>query len=129
MLEINRHSREQPTAATWDKDVIGRSARLPRHLNANSALASDNTRVIERVQVSSTALFYERICILRRLIESVALEHDVCTPSADGINLNRGRGNRHDNGRIDTQLLCRQSNTLCMVARRGSNHTSGALLS
>ena len=129
VLEINRHTREQPTAATWDKDVIGRSARLPRHLNANGALSSDNTRVIERVQVSSSALFYKRICIFRRLIESITLKHNICTPPAHSINFDGRRGDRHDDGRLDTQLLCRHRNTLCMIARGGSNHTSGALFS
>ena len=59
---------------------------------------------------------------------AVAVQHDLGAEGADGVDLERGRGHRHDDQRPAAELARGERDALGMVAGRGADHAARQLL-
>ena len=113
----------QTTAANRNKNRID-IAVLTEDFHADGSLAGNHIRIIKRRNISQLFLFSQLHCIIIGIIVRHAFQYHFATAALDRVNFNFGRCFRHHDDGTATQILRRQSHTLRMVARAGSNHAA-----
>ena len=125
-LGRRRHAGDQAAAA--DRDDQGVDRRLLRqHLERDRALAGDDGEVVERMDDGEAALLGELQAGDARVVEGVAVEHDLGAEAARVLDLHARGEARHDDRRRDAQPLGVVRDRLGVVAGRDGEHALGAL--
>ena len=116
-----RDAADQPAAADGDDQRVEVGLRA-QHLDAYRALAGDDQLVVERVDEGQALLVGELQRVLARLVEGVAVQHDLGAEAARALDLDHRRRQRHHDHRAQAQPLRVVRHTLRVVAgRRGDD--------
>jgi hypothetical protein len=99
---------------------------LAHQLNCHSSLAGNHIWVIKGVNKGEAFRFCQRPGTHRGFIEGITVHHHFGTQRLHRIHLNQGCGNGHDDRCLDSQLRCRQRDTLCVIASRGRHDAPSA---
>ena len=128
VFDVGRHASNQSAAANTDKDGMNGFAELPHDFHGHSALPGDDVRVVIGRDVGVAVLRDQLLSMSCGLVKSVALENHFGAVITHRSHFDLWRGLRHDDDRLDTQVLGSQGHALGMVASRGTNHALGFLL-
>ena len=126
-LGRRRHAGDQAAAADRDDERVDRRL-LRQHLERDRALAGDDVAVVERMDDRVAALGGEREAGDARVLEGVALQHDLGAEAARVLDLDARREARHHDRRRDAHALGVIRDRLRVVAGRDREHALGALL-
>ena len=121
-----RDAGEQPPAADGRDERI-EIGNVGEHLERQRALTRDHLRVVVGVHEDEPALARERARDSRRVLERVALEHDLGAEHAGVLDLRGGREARHHDDRTDAEPLRVVGDALGVIARRHRDHAGRAL--
>jgi len=95
---------------------------LAQDLHADGALTGDHVGVVERVHEGQVAFGFELQRATMRIGEAVAVQHDLGAERAHSVDLEPGRGGRHDDECRAAELASREGDALGMVACRRADH-------
>ena len=110
--------------ATTSVSIVG---LLREHLERDRALAGDHREVVVRMDDGEAALLGELQAGDARVLEGVALEHDLGAEAARVLDLDARGEARHDDRRRDPHPLGVVGDRLRVVAGRDREHALGAL--
>ena len=113
-----------PPMATTRVSIAGCCASIS---SADRALAGDHGEVVERMDDGEAALLGELQAGDARVLEGVALEHDLGAEAARVLDLDARGEARHDDRRRDAHPLGVVRDRLRVVAGRDREHALGAL--
>ena len=101
---------------------------LTEDLHADRALPGDHVRIVERMHEREVVLVHQTLSVFVCLAVGLAVQ-TISTPrAATASTLSVGRGRRHDDDGATSEFVRRERDALRMVARRGGDDATGALL-
>ena len=125
--ERARDAGDQAAAADRHDDVLD-IGDLLEDLEGERSLAGHDIRVIERRDDDRAGALGECGRALQRLVDDVAVQHDLGAVVAGRLQLGQGDTERHEDRGRDAELAGGERDALGVVARRGCDDAAGALL-
>src|SRR5690606_29414653 len=119
--------RDEPAAADRHDDV-GHIRHLLEDLEGEPALTGHDIRVVERRDDDRARALGELGRRLQRLVDDMAVQHDVGPVVARGLQLRQRHTDRHEDRRADAQLARRERDPLGVVSGRRRDDAAGPLL-
>jgi hypothetical protein len=104
------------------------AGNLFQDFEAQSPLARDDRRVVKAVNVGQTPGAGEILSVVKSLTECFAVQDHLCAQPAAGGQLDQRSKFGHDDGDVHTQQFTVIGQAQGMVAGRGRNHSTKALL-
>ena len=101
---------------------------LAQDFHRDRALPGNHIRIVVRMHIRQPAAFFEFACMRCGLVIGVTVQHDFGAAPAHRIDLDLGRGHRHHDGRRAAEALCRQRDTLGMIAGGCGDHAAAQSL-
>ena len=95
---------------------------LAQDLHPDGALSGDDVRIVVGVHEGQLAAPFERFRMPIRLVVRVAHQHHLGATGSDGVDLDAGRGDGHDDCRAASQALRRERDALRVVAGGCRDH-------
>ena len=121
----SRDARDQAAAADRDHQRV--DLRLLReHLETDRALPRDHREIVVGMDQRHAARACERYAMRPRIVEGIALEHDLGAEAARALDLHRRCEARHHDRRRNAHALRVIRDALRVVARRDREHAGGA---
>ena len=118
-LDVGGDAGREAAAADGHEDGLDGLRVLLQDLHPHRALAGDDVRVVVGRHIGEAAVRAEDLCMARRLVETVAVDHGVAAARPHARHLDaRGRARHHDGG-DDAEPLAREGDALGVVAGRG----------
>ena len=118
---------DQAAATDRYEDRIQRAGMLAQDLHRHRALPGNGVGIVIRMDVDVALLVHQLQRIGQRLGEGIAVQHHLAATGTHAFDLDLGSGLGHHDGGLDPQHLGGQGQALGMVARRCSDHATGAL--
>ncbi len=121
-LRIRRDARDQAAAAHGNENGVDFIAMaLAQDLHGNRALPGNDIGIIEGMHEHQVSLPAELRRMVVGMIVVIAVQYDFTAEIRDGLNLDFGRSQRHDDHRRDSPGACGERNPLGVVAGRGAD--------
>ena len=127
-LDVGSDAPDQAPASDCHEDGVNLLAVLAQDLHRHRALARDDVRIVEGVDVDQVALGRQLLRSRLRLVVRNAVEHDLRTQRAYRVHLDPGRGLGHHDEGPDPEAAARQRDPLSVVARRRCDHPARPIL-
>jgi len=121
LLDVGGHAGNQAAAADGDEDGVDGTGVLAQDLHAYGALAGDDVRVVEGVDEGELFLRLQLLGVVVGVGEAFAVQHDFGLAGKNGVDLELGGGDRHDDDGPAAHALGRQRDALGVVARGGGD--------
>ena len=122
----DRHAGQQPAAADGHDERVELGV-VGQHLEGAGALAGDDGRVVERVDVGAPLVGGQPGGLGRGLGEALAPQHDRGAQLAGALHLHERRGGGHDDRGVDAEPGGVVGDGLGVVPRRHGHHALGPL--
>ncbi|CAN7183700.1 hypothetical protein LJR034_000347 [Caballeronia sp. LjRoot34] len=126
-FDVRRDARREPAAADGDEDGVDRALVLAQDFHRDGALAGDDVGVIERMNEGQATFCLQLDGVVVRVAIGFAVLHDFhgwTAERAHGVDLDLGRGDRHDDDGFAAEPRGRISDALRMISRRCRNHAA-----
>ena len=127
MAQPSAHASQQAASANRNEDCIRQHGTLLTDLHSNRRLPGNHVRIVIRMHKHPLIFFPPLHSASASGIVIVPFQNDRGSQRTHRVDLDRRRGPRHDDNRVQPQLGRSQRNTLRMVASRGGNHSVCAL--
>ena len=85
-----------PSAPDGDEDSVDRAGVLTEQFHRNRALAGDHVGIVERMHELEALLGHQTMGLGLGVAVGLAVQHDLRAAGTNGIDLERRRGDRHD---------------------------------
>ena len=122
-LGIGRDAGDQSAATDGNKNGVDFIAvELPQDFHGNRALTGDDVGVVEGMHKNQISLTAQLGGMLVGVIVVIPVQYDFAAQIRNGLELDFGRSQGHDDDRRDSPSAGGQRNALCMVAGGSANH-------
>ena len=115
-LEVGGDARDQPSAPDGDEDSVDRAGVLTEQFHRNRALAGDHVGIVERMHELEALLGHQTMGLGLGVAVGLAVQHDLRAAGTNGIDLERRRGDRHDDHCSAAELGGGEGNPLSVVS-------------
>ena len=126
-LGRGRHARDQAAAADRHHQHV-QIRRRRQHLERERALARDDQRIVVGMDEGQVALGRDLAREHRRVLDRIALEHDLGAELRGLLDLHERRQARHHDGRRNPEPRRVAGHALGMIAGRHGDHAARPLL-
>ena len=126
-LGRHRDARNQAASANRHDDDVD-VVPVANDLETERALSGDELQVVERMHIGQAAVSDELLCFLVRVVPDRAVQNDLGAVAARGGDFRGRRILGHDDHGLDAVDAGGKRDSLCMIARRGADHTAAALI-